>query len=195
MGVPEFREFTKIPRLSRLCTITEKIDGTNGLIHITDDLEFHVGSRSRWLQPDKNNDNFGFARWAFEHKDELMTLGPGWHYGEWWGLGIRRAYAQKEKRFSLFNTFRWSDALGMRPACCGVVPVLFEGVFHSNEVTNVLANLVERGSHASMGFMQPEGVIIYHQAAKQYFKKTILKDEVPKGVIEKCEIIGVQQIL
>ena len=29
-----FKPFNKIPRLNRLCTITEKIDGTNGIIHI-----------------------------------------------------------------------------------------------------------------------------------------------------------------
>jgi hypothetical protein len=181
--VIEFKPFDKIARLSRLCTITEKIDGTNGVIYISDDAsEFLVGSRSRWLQPDKGNDNFGFARWAYKHKDELMKLGPGSHYGEWWGQGIQRGYSLKEKRFSLFNSFRWSDVLGVRPACCSVVPVLFEGIFHSQEVTNCLANLMQYGSLASPGFMQPEGVVIYHQAAKQYFKKTILKDEAPKGV-------------
>ena len=177
----EFKPFEKIARLSRLCTITEKIDGTNGQIFIGEDGEFLVGSRSRWLQPDKGNDNFGFARWAYDNKEELLKLGPGAHFGEWWGLGIQRGYALKKKRFSLFNTFRWSDALGMRPACCGVVPVLFEGLFHSTTVEKVLETLMIHGSIVAPRFMNPEGVVIYHQAAKQYFKKTILKDEAPKG--------------
>jgi hypothetical protein len=176
----EFQEFEKIPRLSRLCTITEKIDGTNGLIYIGEDGEFQVGSRSRWLQPGKTTDNFGFARWAEEHKEDLLNLGPGYHYGEWWGLGIQRGYAQKEKRFSLFNTFRWTDS-AVRPACCSVVPVLFEGLFSTDDVNACITNLSVFGSVSSPGFMQPEGVVIYHQAAKQYFKKTILKDEAHKG--------------
>ncbi len=155
----EFQEFKKIPRLSRLCTITEKIDGTNGVIYIGENGEFQAGSRSRWL----------------------LKLGPGYHYGEWWGLGIQRNYSIKEKRFSLFNTFQWSDALGLRPACCSVVPVLWEGIFHTPKVWEIIDDLQRNGSIASPGFMQPEGIVIYHQAAKQYFKKTVEKDEAHKG--------------
>lgn len=176
----EFEEFPKIPRLSRECTITEKIDGTNGLIAIGADGEFQVGSRSRWITPE--NDNHGFARWAMEHKDELLTLGPGRHFGEWWGSGIQRRYglANPEKRFSLFNTFRWADD-AVRPACCHVVPILFQGLFASNTAEIVLGQLQSAGSKAAPGFMQPEGIIIYHHAAKQYFKKTLDKDEEWKG--------------
>jgi hypothetical protein len=29
--------------------------------------------------------------------------------------------------------------------------------------------------------MQPEGIVVYHHAAKQLFKKTLEKDESPKG--------------
>jgi len=84
----EFVKFGKIARLSRTVVITEKIDGTNGLIAIGEDGEFQVGSRNRWIAPE--NDNMGFARWAYENKDELMGLGAGFHYGEWWGQGIQR---------------------------------------------------------------------------------------------------------
>jgi len=170
----EFREFTKIARLSRECVVTEKIDGTNGVIAIGEDGEFMVGSRSRWITP--TDDNHGFARWAYEHKDELMTLGVGYHYGEWWGLGIQRNYGLKEKRWSLFNTARWSDDT-VRPACCGVVPVLYQGVFETPRILGVLDMLVTLGSVASPGFMKPEGVVIYHTASRTYFKKTIEKDE------------------
>ena len=31
----EFREFSKIPRLSREITLTEKLDGTSGLVFIS----------------------------------------------------------------------------------------------------------------------------------------------------------------
>jgi hypothetical protein len=33
--------------------------------------------------------------------------------------------------------------------------------------------------------MNPEGIIIYHQAAKRYFKKTLIGDEKPKGSREE----------
>ena len=177
----EFEEFPKIARLSRECTITEKIDGTNGIIAIGEDGEYQVGSRTRWLTPE-TGDNHGFLAWAMLHKDELMKLGPGRHFGEWWGSGIQRRYglANQEKRFSLFNTFRWSDD-AVRPACCHVVPILRQGLFDGNIAEIMLAELSAGGSRAAPGFMQPEGIIIYHHAAKLYFKKTLDKDDEWKG--------------
>jgi len=178
MPNPKFEEFNKIARLSRNCVITEKIDGTNASIFIGEDGTFLIGSRTRWITTE--DDNHGFARWATANKDELMKLGPGYHYGEWWGLGIQRNYGLKEKRFSLFNTARWSDA-SVRPACCSVVPVLFAGLFDTSHTDGALEHLATYGSQAAPGFMKPEGVVIWHEAARTYFKKTIEKDEAPKG--------------
>jgi hypothetical protein len=172
----EFEGFGKIARLSRECVITEKIDGTNAQICITEDGQFLTGSRTRWITPE--DDNFGFSKWAHEHKGELMGLGVGRHFGEWWGAGIQRGYGQKEKRFSLFNTSRWKDD---RPACCDVVPVLFTGVFDTAVVSHVIHDLRTLGSQAAQGFMKPEGIIVYHVAGNLYFKKTLEKDEEWKG--------------
>jgi len=180
----EFIKFKKIPRLSRECIITEKIDGTNGCIYVGEDGEFLVGSRSRWITPEQ--DNFGFARWAYEHKDELIEgLGFGTHYGEWWGSGIQRGYdlPKGEKRFSLFNTRRWTD--DVRPSCCHVVPVLYTGIFDTQEVNAALHRLRLYGSSASRGFMKPEGVVVFHIAGNLMFKKTIEKDDEPKGKVKK----------
>jgi len=176
----EFQEFQKIPRLSRNCTITEKIDGTSACVFIGEDGEFLVGSRSRRITPEY--DNYGFAQWAHAHKDELMLLGHGRHFGEWWGSGIQRGYGLKngEKRFSLFNTGRW-NADNPPPACCSVVPVLFNGIFTSTAVDACIYMLNSEGSRASPGFMHPEGVIVYQSAGRCYFKKTILKDDEPKS--------------
>lgn len=178
----EFVEFPKIARLSRECTISEKIDGTNGVIQIAEDGSFRVGSRTRWLTSE-TGDNHGFLLWAMTNKDELMSLGVGRHFGEWWGSGIQRGYGlQKgEKRFSLFNTHKWSDALGQRPACCSVVPVLFNGLFTTYDADEAIVKLRGDGSAAAPGFMQPEGIIIYHHAANIYFKKTLSRDDEWKG--------------
>ena len=178
----EFRKFEKIARLSREIVVTEKIDGTNGLIAIGEDGEFQVGSRNQWITPEK--DNAGFARWAYAHKNELMQLGAGVHYGEWWGQGIQRGYGLKEKRFSLFNTSRWSDDT-VRPACCHVVPVLYTGMFDTTKIEAVLEHLSYYGSIAAPGFMKPEGVVIFHTAGNLYFKKTIEGDESPKSLLNK----------
>jgi hypothetical protein len=109
-----------------------------------------------------------------------MLLGPGQHFGEWWGQGIQRNYGLKEKRFSLFNTSRW-NAVNPPPACCHVVPVLYEGVFTSTAVDNAIDNLKCIGSFAAPMFMNPEGVVVYQTAGRCYFKKTILRDEEPKS--------------
>jgi hypothetical protein len=178
----EFVEFPKIARLRRGCVITEKIDGTNAQIHITETGEMLVGSRTRWITPEA--DNYGFARWAQEHRDELSALGPGSHFGEWWGSGIQRRYGVEDKRLSLFNVGRWGPGgkdEATRPACCGVVPTLYSGDFSTDAVNDALTRLRLGGSAAAPGFMQPEGVVIYHAAARALFKVTLEKDEQPKG--------------
>lgn len=177
----EFKEFPKMARLSREIIITEKIDGTNASILITEDGGFYTGSRTRWITP--QDDNFGFSKWAHENKEELMKLGEGLHFGEWWGSGIQRGYnlPKGDKRFSLFNTTRWSDDT-IRPACCYVVPELWRGDFRTTAIEMALEGLKDRGSSASPGFMKPEGVVIFHTAGNVGFKKTIEKDEVPKSL-------------
>ena len=164
----------ELVRLSRRCVITEKIDGTNAQVYIGEDGEFLVGCRTRWITPD--NDNYGFAKWAYEHEDELRQLGSGHHFGEWWGQGIQRRYNLPEKRFSLFNVGRWT-AETPPPSCCSVVPVLFEGIFDSNMIEQTLEALQRNGSYAAPGFNNPEGIIIYHTASRMLFKKTIKNDE------------------
>jgi hypothetical protein len=174
-----FEPFAKMPRLSREIIITEKIDGTNAQVCIDEDGGFQVGSRKRWITPD--SDNFGFARWAYDNQTELMQLGVGRHFGEWWGSGIQRGYGlgKGEKRFSLFNVARWGDE---RPACCDVVPILHRGEFATKAIDDILETLAQEGSCAAPGYMNPEGIIIFHTAANMAFKKTIHKDEQPKSL-------------
>jgi len=173
-----FEEFKKIPRLRRDCIITEKIDGTNAQIFIGEDGEFLTGSRSRWITPE--DDNYGFARWAQEHKTELLQLGPGRHFGEWWGLGIQRNYGAPDKRFSLFNTGRWNEK-SPPPACCLVVPVLYIGLFTSTAVDDAISLLKTKGSQA-IPYMKPEGVVVFQTAGRSYWKQTIEKDDEPKSL-------------
>lgn len=197
MSTPEFRPFPKMARLSREMIVTEKIDGTNASICITEDGGFFTGSRTRWITPE--DDNFGFSKWAHEHKEQLLQLGPGTHFGEWWGQGIQRNYGLNEKRFSLFNVTRWclhgqdpqvipsldpkvpAKMQQLLPPCVGLVPVLFRGQFCTPDIDIIVNRLRITGSRAAEGFMQPEGVVVYHVASGVCFKKTIDKDEQPKG--------------
>ena len=186
--IPEFKEFPKMARLSRDIIITEKIDGTNASVYIPDDESYVLaGSRTRWLGITKETDNYGFGRWVFDNQEELKKLGPGTHFGEWWGKGIQSGYNQTRKIFSLFNTYRWSND-DTRPKCCQVVPVLYTGPLDLHIVDIALHQLKEYGSVAAPGFMNPEGVIVWHTAANIGFKKTIKHDEIPKSLIPKEEL-------
>ena len=202
MSFPEFRGFNKIARLSREIIITEKLDGTNGIIHIDENNNICAGSRTRWLwssleNNEIKNDNHGFGNWVRTNQEELLKLGKGTHYGEFWGKGIQRGYGLEEKRFSLFNVSRWVKRKGYSclyrqgingipslkekqeycPNCCHVVPILYQEIFSEQEIEDALYILKTNGSVAAPGFMNPEGICIYHTAANIYFKKTIENDE------------------
>jgi len=198
----DFQRFPKMARLNREVIVTEKIDGTNAQIFIGEDGEFLTGSRNRWITPE--DDNYGFSRWAHEHQEELMRLGVGRHFGEWWGSGIQRNYGLKggDKRFSLFNVQRWClhdcepqviptgdprvvKTQDVLPACVGLVPILWRGDFQSLPLSEILLDLSLQGSRAVPGFMNPEGVVVFHVAAGVGFKKTLINDEVPKSAVKK----------
>lgn len=213
----DFEEFPKIARLSREVIITEKIDGTNAQIFIetlgvglhepqvanwkycfakdtsSGTIFIYAGSRNRWITPGKSTDNSGFAGWVREHGEELLALGAGRHYGEWWGQGVQRTYGLKEKRFSLFNTGRWNSEWNnsfsgstqcLEVPLCHVVPVLGRGEFNTDFIETVLNGLSDNGSVAAPGFMEPEGIVIFHTASGQLFKKTIKNDETPKSLVK-----------
>lgn len=199
----------KTARLNRLAYITEKLDGSRATIFIDDSGELFCGSRTRWITP--LADNFGFARWAEGNQKELLKLGPGRHDGEWWGHGIQRNYGLKERRFSLFNAGRWSPAWQCGPSgpdpagppgvvegklnpngtldfldgprCCYVVPTIWSGNFDNFDCRLCLEMLRLHGSFAVPGWKTPEGIVIYHEAAKKCFKVTLEHDEKPKSLL------------
>lgn len=213
----DFIEFPKIARLNREIVVTEKIDGMNAQIFIRPEsyggLEFgtdtqvalpdgsqgfiRAGSRTRWIST--QDYNFGFAQWVHYNAHELAKLGPGRHYGEWWGIGIQRKYGLSERRFSLFNTIRWCEhdlepqpiptqdprIVKMQerlPACCHLVPVLYRGPLSNTEIELSLERLRNDGSAAAPGFKKPEGIVVYHVAGNVGFKVTLEKDDEPKSL-------------
>lgn len=197
-SILDFRPFPKLARLTRTVTITEKLDGTNAQIVIAakspeldaawcespglmkcGEFYLRAGSRNRWLST--VDDNYGFARWVNENSEELCGLGVGQHFGEWWGLGIQRNYGVSTKRFSLFNVGRWAPS-SPQPACCSLVPVLRICEFDTDIIQRICNNIRDGGSIAARGFANPEGIVVYHHASGQLFKKTCEHDESPKGV-------------
>ncbi len=147
---PAFQAWPKIPRWqNESYIITEKIDGTNGCIIITEDGDIFAQSRSKLLDETKSGDNFGFCKWVIGNKTELLSLGVGYHFGEWWGQGIQRNYGLTERRFSLFNV--WMHDI---PECVSKVPVI------GNKLEACIGRLTINGSIAAPGFDKPEGLVI-----------------------------------
>jgi len=171
-----FVPFKKIPRLSRDMVVTEKLDGTNASITITEDGQFLTASRNRWITPE--DDNYGFSKWAHANMEELMKLGVGTHFGEWWGKGIQRGYDVPDKRFSLFNVAKDPSTI---PPCCSVVPIIFKGPFTTENIDAAINELCSFGSKAAPGFEDVEGVVIWHEALQGYFKKTCVDDGISKS--------------
>jgi hypothetical protein len=190
-----FEPFPKLARLKRSVVITEKLDGTNAQVYITlaeptsydafdnrwhaanvvatiNGYDIYAGSRTRLITPGKDTDNYGFAGWVKENAEELVKLGPGRWFGEWYGQGIQRNYGLKERRFALFNTFRPKETL---PSCVEQVPVLWGSDF--SNVESAMSALKQIGSQAVPGFMNPEGVVVYHTASRTHYKQTFEHDE------------------
>lgn len=183
----EFQAWPSIPRLKRGMIVTEKIDGTNAAINIDpEDGSITVQSRKRLITSD--DDNFGFARWVHDNAGVLTdVLGPGRHFGEWWGRGVQRGYELEHKKFSLFNVQRWRNEFTNelhedihRVDNLDVVPVLHRGAFNITTIDHVLNDLETHGSYVKEGYMKPEGVVVFHVASRTTYKVLIENDEISK---------------
>lgn len=167
--------------------------------HTGDEFNYQmlVGSRNRWLF--ERQDNFGFWKWANDNARELMLgLGEGRHFGEWWGKGIQRGYGQREKTFSLFNVGRWYDPRMDNkieaedseyphaiPSIGGLstVPVLYYGPWFgraADPVAEAMRRLEYSGSTLDPA-TPAEGVVVFHEASRQYFKAPFDKNH--KGAV------------
>lgn len=211
----EFAKFSSIGRLYRDVTITEKIDGMNACIVIEEligeDLYrnavahvkampfnsfeprgFAVGVQSRKQFLSLDNDIQGLATWVTEHAQELaQALGPGYHYGEYWGKNIQRSYHQKRNWFSLFNTKRWNKNNVGHIDGLLTVPILYSGPYVDwiNEMQ--LHRLETQGSFAAQEVddreldFRAEGIVGWHTALDTYYKVT-LEGDGHKGAAKKA---------
>jgi hypothetical protein len=174
--MPEFKEWPPIPRLDRPIIVTRKIDGTNSAVgvHDNEDGTYTVWAQSRTRIITPAADNAGFAKWVEDNRETLITdLGPGLHFGEWWGKGIQSGYGGHEKTMSLFNTTRWANAEFITPDL-EVVEVLGTADFFDRKlIDECLAELAERSERTGI---KEEGIVIFHTTGNFMFKKTLEKD-------------------
>jgi hypothetical protein len=200
MSEIEFTEYGKTQRFFRDVIVTEKIDGTNAGIHIRrlgdisevnadepgllsgnvvlvghDLYAVQAQSRKRLISPGKATDNYGFAAWCQMNAAQLVDLlGQGLHFGEWWGVGINRGYGLNGRRFSLFNTDKYGHiSTNVADVLVDSVPLLYHGTYREGVIGEALADLSKNGSRAAWGYMNPEGVVIFHTTARMNFKVTL----------------------
>jgi len=168
----EFVKWPKIPRGNPLeITITEKINGTTSCVIVENGEVVGCQSRNRLITTE--NDNFGFAAWVEENKEQLALLGDGHHFGEWAGPGIQKNPINLDKKeFYLFNTHMWNEET--TPSCCSVVPVLYEGIYTEQIVKDVMSDLME----LSVSTYIPEGIVVYFRLFSKYVKFTF---DTPEG--------------
>lgn len=182
----KFVPFAKISHLKSPCIITEKIDGTNACLEVTE-TSMTACSRTRrlvttyadaptvWYEHDAKGrpvDNYGFGAWAAENSHLLARLAPGRHFGEWYGRGIQRGYGLPVKKLAFFNT-SMTDPKATLPELAEVVrctPVLYEGEFSELAIENAMATLMVHGSYAAPGCMHPEGVVVHFLHNRTSFK-------------------------
>jgi hypothetical protein len=198
-----FKPWSKIFRLYGPAVITEKIDGTNAAVQIkkinisgpiemrpTDVLDYDYAtgkpgavyrlaaqSRKRIITP--GEDNYGFAAWVQNNALALArTLGEGIHFGEWFGLGINRAYGMDSRAFALFNTRKWADLYYdpkyLEDGALMSVPILkTTDNFSEDDLLEAVSLLEHQGSQVVEGlFSNPEGVVVYWPQADHMFKYT-----------------------
>lgn len=168
-----FKKWNKTPRFEHeMWQVTEKIDGTNACVVISADGAIWAQSRTRIIFPGAMTDNLGFAKWVEDNKKDLLSLGRGYHYGEWWGRGIQRRYGQTEKIFSLFR-----QDYEKIPTCCRKVPLICSiDVIHNSGICSIINNLMKNQSVAVPGWEKFEGLI---------FQSTLHPDVRYKYIVNK----------
>lgn len=202
----EFKAWPKTPRLFREIVITEKIDGTNSAViieEINPELDYEAEgdpfvlaqvesdghtyavaaqSRNRLITPGKTTDNYGFAGFVQKNAEELFDLlGPGRHYGEWWGKGIQKRYTNAHpgiRGFALFNTEKHKDLHHWLPMDGGLqvlvepVHVMYQGPYSEQAIRDTLEQLQKYGSWTSP-LDSSEGIVIFHTQSRQVYKITL----------------------
>ncbi len=171
----EFKKFGKIKQLKNFrMHITQKIHGTNTHIYVYEEnglYKARAGARNRWIFPE--DDHFGFAKFVDDNEKTLTeALGLGRHYGEWAGAGINSGEGLSEKKFFLFDWWRYpADKFHHQ---LSTVPLLYEGDFDLCKIDECMENLKVKGSHIA-DYDKPEGVVV--MVGGERYKKTFSTEE------------------
>ncbi len=162
------KPFPKIPRIENVTfEVTEKLDGTNGVVQVTDSLEVLVGSRNRWL--DKHNDNHGFFNWVMEREDIFKGFGQGIYRGEFIGKGIQRTYGLLDKHFYLFD-LSLEEKTSWAPDGSNIHIVPYLGWISLFEIEDIINYTGEHLTSEINRIYKSEGVMLYSRELDRYIK-------------------------
>lgn len=178
----DFMDYPKIPSYKNLeMRVTQKMCGTNGQIYIFERLsdrflDLKCGNRTRWITPE--NDNYGFAKFVYAHKDSFIELlGKGRHFGEWTGPKINSGEGLSQRMFLLFASYYQTLTLPPSTSC---VPELYRGEISLVTINKIMKNLKENGSYFVPNFMRPEGIVVelfFNERVFAKFKKVFFPEE------------------
>lgn len=200
MSTANYNSFPSIERLENIyCIISEKIDGTNGLIEINE-TNVRFGSRNRYIS--FSDDNAGFANFFKDYearfKDAAKDITtdesyPLRIYGEWFGRGIQRGYGLKDKFFMPFSFFYGEKLIEYQVPNVIAPNIMYTGKFSMEVVSACMQQLKLNGSGIVKGYKQPEGIVIffpkYNFRLKETFDGAKWKDALPKSEHDKKPVV------
>ena len=200
MSTVNYNSFPSIERLENIyCIISEKIDGTNGLIEINE-TNVRFGSRNRYVF--FNDDNAGFANFFRDYEARFKDAAkdiitdesyPLRIYGEWFGCGIQRNYGLKDKFFMPFHLFYSKKLIEYQIPNIVTPNIMYAGKFSIEVVDACMQQLKLDGSGVVKNYKQPEGIVIffpkYNFRLKETFDGAKWKDALPKSEHDKKPVV------
>lgn len=143
--------------------VTEKIDGGNAKFTCVDGT-FFMGSRNRWLRPDRDHFQSRSCK-AHPEIEAWCRANPGLVlYGEVYGPVQALRYGLREPRFAAFAALMhdgsWMDQADLRVSLhvhgTPIAPLLYEGPFD----LSIIRDLAEQDSRIGPKGHMMEGVVI-----------------------------------
>ena len=168
-----FRKYASVFDPGEEVVVTEKIHGQNARFVVTEDGELHVGSRSRWLNPDPKSNSWAHVAEKYGLKEKLTNY-PGFVlFGETYGNNADMTYGVNRKEngdefvaFDLWDSNK-GEFLGFnaftsicRSLGIPTAPVLDRFCFDSTRVTPEQLLKMAEGQTTMPGEHVREGFVI-----------------------------------
>lgn len=186
-GLRKNNEFNGTFHPEEVVVVTEKIHGSNARYFYDDRL--HVGSRTRWLDPERAG-MWGTVARKFELEKKLAEFPDAVFYGEVFGAGVQDlTYGRTDQDLRFFDIFdrlegRWLNHDELLDILTHLelphVPTIYIGPYHSMQNMMYLAEggttLMDHVPHREQHVR--EGIVVRPLSERTYgpnFERTVLK--------------------